>query len=259
MVYKYIQTGLKNGMLRLTVNRESQLNALNRETLEELNRALVDGLAIDDVRGIIITGAGEKAFIAGADIKELAQLGEEEGRRLAKEGQAKVFDLIHRAEKPIVAAINGYALGGGLELALACHIRVAGHTARMGLPEVSLGLIPGYGGTQRLAQLVGRGNAMEIILTGNMVNAEKAMQIGLINHIVPADEVVSKAEEILTQIALRSPKAVSAAIRAINASVSGDDGYSVEIDEFAKCFGTTDFKEGVSAFLEKRSPAFRCE
>lgn len=260
MAYQFLLTIIENGILRITINREKKLNALNKETLIELNDAITKGLQDAVVKGIVLTGAGEKAFVAGADISEFSAFNEEEALHLAKDGQAKVFDLIHQAEKPIVAAINGFALGGGLELAMACHIRIASHTARMGLPEVSLGLIPGYGGTQRLTQLVGRGNALEIILTGNMINAEKALQIGLVNHVVPNDEVVAKAEDILVDIATRSPQAVGAAIRAVNASlVDGKNGFEVEIAEFSKCFGTADFKEGVTAFLERRSPDFKKE
>lgn len=260
MAYQFLLTIIENGILRITINREKKLNALNKETLIELNDAITRGLQDAVVKGIILTGAGEKAFVAGADISEFSDFNEEEALHLAQDGQIKVFDLIHQAEKPIVAAINGFALGGGLELAMACHIRIASHTARMGLPEVSLGLIPGYGGTQRLTQLVGRGNALEIILTGNMINAEKALQIGLVNHVMPNDEVVAKAEEILVDIATRSPRAVAAAIRAVNASlVDGKNGFEVEIAEFSKCFGTADFKEGVTAFLERRSPDFKKE
>lgn len=260
MAYQFLLTTIENGILRITINREKKLNALNSETLIELNSAINKGLDDSAVKGIIITGAGEKAFVAGADISEFSDFTEEQALTLARDGHTNVFDIIHRAEKPIVAAINGFALGGGLELAMACHIRIASHTARMGLPEVSLGLIPGYGGTQRLTQLVGRGNALEIILTGNMINAEKALQIGLVNHVVPNDEVVAKAEEILSDIAARSPMAVAAAIRAVNASlVDGENGFTTEIEEFSKCFGTLDFKEGVTAFLERRSPNFKRE
>ncbi|QNL50707.1 enoyl-CoA hydratase/isomerase family protein [Olivibacter sp. SDN3] len=257
MNYQHLLTVIASNILRVTINREQKLNALNKETLMELHDVLTKALSDTEVRGIILTGTGEKAFVAGADIREFSDFNSAEGRDLASDGQRKVFDLIHHAEKPIIAAINGFALGGGLELALACHIRVASHMARMGLPEVSLGLIPGYGGTQRLTQLVGRGNALEIILTGNMINAEKALQIGLVNHVVPADEVITKAEDILVDILLRSPNAVAAAIRAVNASlIDGQDGFSTEIEEFGNCFGTADFKEGVSAFLEKRTPVF---
>lgn len=258
MAYQYLLTSLESGILRITINREKKLNALSKDTLIELNDAIIDGLENPTIKGIVLTGAGEKAFVAGADISEFSNFNQDEAQKLAREGQSKVFDVIHNAEKPIIAAINGFALGGGLELAMACHIRVASHTARVGLPEVSLGLIPGYGGTQRLTQLVGRGNALEIILTGNMINAEKALQIGLVNYVVPADEVITKAEEILSDIAERSPRAVAAAIRAVNASlIDGINGFDAEIEEFSKCFDTSDFKEGVAAFLERRSPNFK--
>lgn len=257
MNYQHLLTAIAGNILSVTINREQKLNALNKAILMELHEVITDALKDTRIKGIILTGAGEKAFVAGADIQEFSAFDPEEGRALAREGQTKVFDVIHHAEKPIIAAINGFALGGGLELALACHVRVASHTARMGLPEVSLGLIPGYGGTQRLTQLVGRGNALEIILTGNMINAEKALQIGLVNHVVPSDEVITKAEDILANILLRSPNAVAAAIRAVNASlIEGQHGFSTEMEEFANCFGTADFKEGVSAFLEKRTPDF---
>lgn len=258
MAYHYLLTVLQDGIFYITINREKKLNALNKETLIELNIAITGALQNEKIHGVIITGAGEKAFVAGADISEFADFNEEQGRNLAQEGQTKVFNVIHQAEKPIIAAINGFALGGGLELALACHMRIASHTARMGLPEVSLGLIPGYGGTQRLTQLVGRGNAMEMILTGGMINAEKALQIGLVNHVVPADEIIAKAEELIEQISKRSPRAVASAIRAINASLGAEaEGFDVEISEFSKCFGTDDFKEGTQAFLARRPPNFK--
>ncbi len=244
-------------ILQITINRENKLNALNKETLSELHEALKDAFQDERVGGIIITGAGVKAFIAGADITEFASYNVEEGRELARQGQNNVFDFIETGKKPVIAAINGFALGGGLELAMACHIRIASSTAKMGLPEVSLGLIPGYGGTQRLTQLVGRGRAFEMIMTADMVSAEEAHRIGLVNHVVDPDQLLSKAEELLKKIMTRSPFAVSSAINSVNAGLKdGEDGYAIEINEFAKCFGSADFKEGVEAFLSKRKANF---
>lgn len=246
------------GVIRfMIINREDKLNALNRAVLAELHTAISEALADQQVRGVVLTGAGEKAFVAGADIREFASFDQEQGRRLAQEGHRKVFDLIHHASKPFLAAINGYALGGGLELALACHFRIAVPHAKLGLPEVSLGLIPGYGGTQRLTQLVGRGRALEMILTGDMITAEKAQEFGLVNDVVVMPALRPKATEMLLKIASRSPSAVAAAIQAVNAGLDPKkNGYEVEIEAFAKCFGTADFNEGVSAFLAKRKPSF---
>ncbi|MHB1176780.1 MAG: enoyl-CoA hydratase/isomerase family protein [Daejeonella sp.] len=247
----------RNRILYITINRESKLNALNRKMLSELHVAVAGSLQDPSVGGIIITGAGEKAFVAGADISEFAAFNAEEGKELAREGQSTVFDLIQNSDKPVIAAINGFALGGGLELALACHLRIASVTARMGLPEVSLGLIPGYGGTQRLVQLIGKGRALEMILTADMISAEEAFRTGLVNHVVRADLVIPKAEEILRKIMTRSPFAVSCAINAVNAGFEdGINGYENEIAEFSRCFGSDDFKEGVSAFMEKRKAEF---
>lgn len=254
-MYSNIFSTLTNRVCIITVNRENKLNALNKETLKELHEALSDALKNPDVGGIIITGAGTKAFVAGADISELKDLDEVGGLNLATEAQEKVFDLIALAQKPVIAAINGFALGGGLELALACHIRIASENAKMGLPEVSLGLIPGYGGTQRLPQLIGRGRALEMILTGDMIDAELAYKIGLINHIVPSDFLLNTADVLIQKILSRSSLAVAAAIRAVNAGFD-NNGYRTEIEEFSNCFKTTDFKEGTSAFLERRQPNF---
>ncbi len=257
MTYQNLRIGHTGHILRITIAREAKLNALNKATLAELHHAVTAALASPTVRGIVLTGAGEKAFVAGADIAEFASFNAEQGRALARRGQASVFDLIHHAAKPIIAAINGFALGGGLELALACHIRVAASHAKLGLPEVSLGLIPGYGGTQRLTQLVGRGRALEMILTGDMVTAAEAYEYGLVNHIVAPPELLAKAEGILLRIASRSPTAVAAAINAINAGAGGSPGgFETEIDAFGRCFDTPDFKEGVAAFLAKRKPNF---
>lgn len=239
----------------ITINRENKLNALNKETLNELHHAIIDALRDGNIRGIILTGSGQKAFVAGADITEFSGFNQDEGQNMAREGQSKVFDLIHQAGKPIIAAINGFALGGGLELAMACHIRIAAEHSKMGLPEVSLGLIPGYGGTQRLTQLIGKGRALEMILTGNMIDAEKSLLYGLVNHVVPQVKLVDKAKDILKTIMTRSPQAIAAAIRAVNASQKRE-GFEIEINEFSNLFGTDEFKEGVNAFLEKRTPNF---
>lgn len=242
----------------IIINRQSKLNALNKETLAELHTAVYDAFNNERVGGIIISGAGQKAFVAGADIAEFAEFDSTQGEQLARSGHKLVFNQIENGKKPVIAAINGFALGGGLELALACHIRIASDNAKMGLPEVSLGLIPGYGGTQRLTQLVGKGKALEMILTADMITAAEALQIGLVNHVVSPDGLLTKAEEIMNRILLRAPLAVETAIAAVNASLqTGVDGYEKEIAGFAKCFDTDDFKEGVSAFLEKRKPHFK--
>lgn len=258
MTYENILLEIKDRILWLTINRESKLNALNKATLAELHFALSDAFQNAEVGGIIITGAGSKAFVAGADISEFAELNADEGRIFAQEGHYKVFDLIHNSTKPIIAAVNGFALGGGLELALACHIRIASENAKLGLPEVTLGLIPGYGGTQRLTQLVGRGRALEMILTADMVSAETACQIGLVNRVVAPENLLASAEELMQKILSRAPIALGAAIQAVNASLEdGVNGFETEINEFARCFNTEDLKEGVAAFLEKRKADFK--
>ena len=242
----------------ITINRESKLNALNAATLAELHTALKQAFSDEQVGGIIITGAGLKAFVAGADIAEFTNLSPAQGQLLAHNAHQQVFNFIANAPKPIIAAVNGFALGGGLELAMACHLRVAADTARMGLPEVTLGLIPGYGGTQRLSQLVGKGRALELILTAEMVNAQQALQMGLVNHICPPADLLNLANSLMGKILSRAPLAIAAAIKAVNAGYTdGVDGYQAEIDAFGQCFGTADFKEGVDAFLNKRPAAFK--
>jgi enoyl-CoA hydratase len=260
MNYKNIISEVKEQILYLTINREQKLNALNKETLKELADAIDFAVHNKDVRGVLLTGVGEKAFVAGADIAEFSNFNTEEGEELAKNGQHTVFDAIANCPKPIIAAINGFALGGGLELAMACHIRIAASHAKMGLPEVSLGLIPGYGGTQRLTSLVGKGHAIELITTADMISAERALRIGLVNHVVDAKELIPKAVDILERIKTRAPLAVAGAVIAINAAENTEfNGYAVEIREFSKCFNTADFKEGVAAFLEKRKAVFKGE
>lgn len=258
MTYENILLEKKERILWITINRESKLNALNKATLAELHFAFSDAFRDEEVGGIIITGTGSKAFVAGADISEFAGLGADEGRIFAQEGHHKVFDIIHNSEKPVIAAVNGFALGGGLELAMACHLRIASENAKMGLPEVTLGLIPGYGGTQRLTQLVGRGRALDMILTADMVTAETALSYGLVNQVVPQENLVAAAEEKMQKILSRAPIALGAAINAVNAALKdGVNGFEAEIDQFARCFDTEDFKEGVAAFLEKRKADFR--
>lgn len=256
MAYQNLISEVKENILYVTINREKALNALNKDTLAELADVIAYAGKTEEVRGVILTGTGEKAFVAGADIKEFSEYNGKQGEELAKRGQDEVFNAIENSPKPFIAAVNGFALGGGLELAMACHIRIASDNAKLGLPEVTLGLIPGYGGTQRLTQLVGKGKAIEMITTANMITAAEAEKIGLVNHVVPPTDLISKAEEILNLIKQRAPLAVSAAIKAIIASVNNDNGYATEIEAFGRCFETADFKEGVSAFVEKRKANF---
>jgi len=242
----------------ITINRPKQLNALNSQTISELSEALKEAEKDTAVKVIILTGSGEKAFVAGADIKEFASFSVEEGKKLSKEGHDKLFDLAQNLSTPIIAAINGFALGGGLELAMSAHLRVASENAKMGLPEVSLGVIPGYGGTQRLAQLVGRGKALEMIATAEMISAEDAQKWGLVNHITSPEGLMEKCRELASKIAKNSSSAISLAIKSVNANyVDGVDGFATEIEEFGNCFGTDDFKEGTSAFIERRKPNFK--
>lgn len=257
-MYNTILTENKGQILQITINRPNQLNALNKETIGELHQALKTADEDSGVGVIILTGSGEKSFVAGADIKEFADFSIAQGGELAQNGQDTLFSFIESLSTPVIAAVNGFALGGGLELAMASHIRVASSNARMGLPEVSLGVIPGYGGTQRLAQLVGRGKANEMVFTAGMIKADEALTWGLVNYVVEQEELLAKAEEIASKILNNSGTAIASAIRAINANFhDGVNGYEVEIEEFGKCFGTEDFKEGTTAFLEKRKPNFR--
>ncbi|HWZ02364.1 MAG TPA: enoyl-CoA hydratase-related protein [Mucilaginibacter sp.] len=260
MSFQNLLIEYKERIQYIIINRESKLNALNKATLEELHTAFSDAFNNPAVGGIIVTGAGQKAFVAGADISEFKDIGAEGGGGIARQGQTLVFDVIENGNKPVIAAINGFALGGGLELAMACHIRVASENAKMGLPEVTLGLIPGYGGTQRLTQLVGKGKALEMILTADMISAADALQYGLVNHVVSQENLLEKAEELLNKILLRAPLAIASAITAVNAAAKdGINGFEVEIDAFARCFTTKDLQEGIAAFLEKRKPAFKGE
>ena len=241
----------------VTINRPTKLNALNKATIQELHDGFKSLNEDKSVKAIIVTGSGEKAFVAGADISEFAHFSVEEGGNLAAQGQALLFDFVQNLETPVIAAVNGFALGGGLELAMSCHFRVASDNAKMGLPEVTLGVIPGYGGTQRLAQLVGKGRAMEMIMTAGMIDAETAKNYGLVNHVVTQEELLDFTKGIATKITKNSSVAIAKAIEAINANFEdGTNGYEVEIENFGACFGTEDFKEGTTAFLEKRKAEF---
>ena len=257
MSYQNILINNNNGITTITINRPSKLNALNKATIDELHSAFAEADSDTDMKVVILTGSGEKAFVAGADISEFANFSVKEGGKLAKKGQELVFDFIENLSKPVIAAVNGFALGGGLELAMACHFRIASDTAKMGLPEVSLGVIPGYGGTQRLPQLVGKGKAMELIMTAGMIGADEAKTYGLVNHVTTLEELLPLAEEIASKIMRNSPLAISAAINAVNANFKdGVNGYDIEVKEFGNCFGTDDFTEGTTAFLEKRKANF---
>jgi len=257
MSYENILSENKGGVCYITINRPKQLNALNCATIVELNKAIIKADNDNSVRCIILTGAETKAFVAGADIKEFTSFNIEQGENLARQGQKSLFDLLENSTTPSIAAINGFALGGGLELAMACHIRIASDNAKMGLPEVSLGAIPGYGGTQRLAHLVGKGKAMEMITTAGMLSAEEAQQWGLVNHVCSQDELIPMAEKIASKIKKNSPMAISKAIKAVNAGfIDGINGFDVEISEFGSCFETPEFIEGTRAFMEKRKANF---
>ena len=247
---------IQDNIAWIKINREKKLNALNRDLIDELHHRMVDFQNDASVKVIVITGNGDKAFVAGADILEFSNYEPNEAAALTKHGNHALFDFIAQLEKPVIAAINGYALGGGLELAMACHLRIAAQNAKMGLPEVSLGLIPGYGGTQRLPVLIGKGNAMEMILTGDMISAEKAFQMGLVNQVVPAEQLLRAAVSMAERIMKNAPNSLKNAIKAINAADGTPKGFKEEGIQFSNCFGTLDFKKGVAAFLKKRKPEF---
>ena len=257
MSYSNILTDLSDGNLEITINRPDKLNAINKETISELSDAFQAAEKNADIKVVIVTGSGQKAFIAGADISEFAHFSAEEGMKLARVGQETLFDIVANMGTPVIAAVNGFALGGGLELAMACHVRIASSNAKMGLPEVSLGVIPGYGGTQRLSQLAGKGKAMELILTAGMIDANEAYRIGLVNHVVDQENLLEEAHGMAKKMKRNSPMAMASAIRSLNAGYeSGVNGFDVEIEAFGNCFGTREFKEGTSAFLEKRRADF---
>ncbi|MDH5599008.1 MAG: enoyl-CoA hydratase-related protein [Cyclobacteriaceae bacterium] len=256
--YLHLNCVLQEGILLITISREESLNALNTETLNELRDVFNNIYDNEAIKGAIITGQGEKAFVAGADIKEISELNELSARKFSENGQ-EIFSMIEDCEKPVIAAVNGFALGGGCELAMACHLRIATENAKFGQPEVNLGLIPGYGGTQRLTQLIGKGKAMELMLTGDIINAKEALSLGLVNHVVESkEELLTLSTKILRKICGKAPLAVSMVIDCVNASFNPEErGYQTEANAFARCTGTEDFTEGTSAFIEKRTPQFK--
>lgn len=255
-MYQTLLTHLENGILTITINRPDKLNALNKAVMNELNEVVEEIYKNAGIRSAIITGAGNKAFVAGADISEFSGINDEEGMLLSEKGQI-IFFKIEDCPKPIIAAVNGFALGGGCELAMSCHFRIASDNAKFGQPEVNLGLIPGYGGTQRLTQLIGKGRAIELLITANMIGANTALQYGLVNHVVPQEELLNKARSILELINTKAPRAVDGCIKAANAVFNESmNGFETEVKEFGKCFNTKDVKEGIAAFLEKRKANF---
>ena len=256
MSYSTLLTSLDNGIYTITINRPDKLNALNKEVLSDLNMALDEIKSNAAIRSVIITGAGPKAFVAGADISEFNGLDQKQALGLAKRGQ-DTFARIENSSKPIIAAVNGFALGGGCELAMCCHFRVASENAKFGQPEVNLGLIPGYGGTQRLVQLIGKGKAMELLMSAHMIDANEAKQLGLVNYVTTTETLLEHTKKILELINSKAPLAVAGCIKAANAVFDeSKDGYALEIEEFGNAFVTEDMKEGVAAFLEKRKASF---
>lgn len=258
MNYQNLLVEIKEKTAVVKINRPDKLNALNAVTMEELKNVFTELNSNEDVYVIILTGSGEKAFVAGADISELNKLNMISGKEFSEKGQ-EIFNLIENSTKPVIAAVNGFALGGGCEIALACHIRLASENAKFGQPEVNLGIIPGYGGTQRLTRLINSGRAAEYILSGDMIDANEAYRIGLVNHVYSQNELMAKAFEMAQKIISKGQNAVRAAIKAVNIvdEVSGKEGQNFEAGLFAICCGTEDFKEGTSAFLEKRKPEFK--
>ena len=255
-MYKTLLSELENGTFIITINRPDKLNALNKDVFKDLDEVIDEIYQNREIKSAIITGAGNKAFVAGADISEFLELDASQATELSARGH-RVFDKIENSPKPIVAAVNGFALGGGCELALACHFIYASENARFGQPEVNLGLIPGYGGTQRLTQLVGRNRSMELLMSGNLINAKDAMDYGVVNKVFSAEELLPKTKEILSLIQSRAPIAVAKVIECVNNFDHTQQGYDVEIKQFGECFATDDAKEGALAFLEKRKPNFK--
>jgi enoyl-CoA hydratase len=256
VMYQTLLTTLEKGIFTITINRPDKLNALNKSVFDDLDAVITEVEGTVAIKAAIITGTGAKAFVAGADISEFTQLDGPQGMELARRGQ-NVFFRIENCSKPIVAAVNGFALGGGCELAMACHFRVASEHAKFGQPEVNLGLIPGYGGTQRLVQLIGKGRALELLMTGNMIDSQTALQYGLVNYVVPQGELLPKTLGLLQTITSKAPLAISKCITAVNAVFDHTkNGYEAELEAFGACFETEDMKEGAAAFLEKRKAVF---
>ncbi len=256
-MYSTLLSETTDQICTITINRPDKLNALNKTVMDELEQAIDEVYGNSDIKSAIITGAGTKAFVAGADISEFLGLSKENGMAMAKKGQ-DLFFKIENSPKPIVAAVNGFALGGGCELAMSCHFRVASENAKFGQPEVNLGLIPGYGGTQRLTQLIGKGRSLELLMTGNIIDAKSALQYGLVNHVSPFEELLNATRSILATINTKAPLAIAKCIAATNAVYDHTaNGYDAEITYFGECFATDDMKEGAAAFLEKRNPNFQ--
>lgn len=255
-MYQNILTEIENSILTITINRENKLNALNIDTLKEIKEAVIEANKNKEVAGIVLTGAGKKAFAAGADISEFVNFDVKQATKMSEDGHS-TMNTIENSAKPVIAAVNGFALGGGCELAMACHMRIASDNAKFGQPEVNLGVPPGYGGTQRLIQLIGKGKALELLMTADAISANEAMEYRLVNEVVPMDDLLPRCFEILNKIATKSPIAVGNVIACVNAHFAeGKDGFQTEIELFGKAFDTNDFKEGTDAFLNKRKAAF---
>ncbi len=262
-MYATLLTTLENNIFTITINRTDKLNALNKQVFTDLDNVMDEVYKNADIKTVIITGAGPKAFVAGADISEFAGMSKEEAMAMAKRGQ-DVFFKIENSKKPVIAAVNGFALGGGCELAMACHFRLCSENAKFGQPEVNLGLIPGYGGTQRLTQLIGKGKSMELQMTAHLIDANEALQLGLVNHVTTSESLLERTKDILTIIQTKAPIAVGKIIECINVAVvsdsaytNGKSGFDKEIEAFGECFVTEDMKEGSAAFLEKRKAEFK--
>jgi len=256
MSYQTILTTLEDGIFTITIHRPDKLNALNKTVMQEIDTAMDEVYSNAAIKAVLFTGSGEKSFVAGADISEFLNLSREEGMLLAQRGH-DIFNKIEQCPKPVVAAVNGFALGGGCELAMSCHFRLASANARFGQPEVNLGLIPGYGGTQRLVQLIGKGKAMELLMSAAMIDAQEALRLGLVNYVTTAEELLPQTKQLLQTILSKGPHAIAKVIQSVNAYYQdGEDGFAAEVKYFGACFGTDEMKEGVTAFLEKRKPSF---